>query len=59
MSEEKPVNISINSEGAPVEEEKKESSTASADANNTVAKLDTELEQVRCSDGWKLGEPLV
>lgn len=55
MSEEKPVNISINSEGAPVEEEKKDSSAGSTpaptDANNTVAKLDSELEQVRLSDG--------
>mmetsp|Transcript_18865 Transcript_18865/g.46745 ORF Transcript_18865/g.46745 Transcript_18865/m.46745 type:complete len:669 (+) Transcript_18865:294-2300(+) len=51
MSEENPVNISINSESAPVEEEKKESSTASApdssETSNTVAKLDTELEQER------------
>ncbi|CAJ1932875.1 unnamed protein product [Cylindrotheca closterium] len=51
MSQEKPVNISINSQGAPVEEEKKESTTASApassDASTTVAKMDTELEQER------------
>lgn len=51
MSEEKPVNISINSDSAPVEEEKKESATtaapASEEAASTVAKLDTELEQVR------------
>lgn len=51
MSEEKPVNISITSDSAPVEEEKKESATAAAPASaetaSTVAKLDTELEQER------------